>query len=86
MFVGTRYMTIINSGRTTRRFVGHAKDVIIVKLLVVEGEKCRAPSQLRCYPHLGGGISEPGQHDCLIGRGGKCRYVLLLFYCRVFAR
>ena len=55
MFVGTRYMTIINSGRTTRRFVGHAKDVIIVKLLVV-------------------------------GRGGKCRYVLLLFYCRVFAR
>jgi len=27
--------SIINSGRTTRRFVGHAKDVIIVKLLVI---------------------------------------------------
>ena len=54
MFVGTRYMTIINSGRTTRRFVGHAKDVIIVKLLV-------------------------------IGRGGKCRYVLLLFTLQTYA-
>ena len=48
MFVGTRYMTIINC-----RFVGHAKDVIIVKLLVVEGEKCRALPNFVATPTWG---------------------------------
>ena len=46
--MGTRYMTIINC-----RFVGHAKDVIIVKLLAVEGEKCRALPNFVATPTWG---------------------------------